>query len=123
MAPDSESTGSLFRLAESVGRGTRRGVESLGFGATLISQSLYWLIFGRRHGQIVRSNSVFKEAMEAGVGAIPIVSVLSFAIGITLAMVSRCRLVWWYVHRQYYVGGLRGNGYEPDVLLHHGRRR
>jgi phospholipid/cholesterol/gamma-HCH transport system permease protein len=86
MASDSESTGSLFRLAESVGRGTRRGVESLGFGATLISQSLYWLIFGRRHGQIVRSNSVFKEAMEAGVGAIPIVFVLSFAIGITLAM-------------------------------------
>ena len=86
MATDSGSPGSLLRIAESVGRGTRRGVESLGFGATLVAESLYWIVRGSRHGQVVRTGPVFKEAMEAGVGAIPIVAVLSFSIGVTLAM-------------------------------------
>jgi len=41
---------------------------------------------GRRVGQRVRSSPVFAQMMVIGVSAIPIVSILSVAIGITLSM-------------------------------------
>ncbi len=74
------------RLAEQVGRGTVRGIEGIGHGASLLSESLYWLCLGWRRNQPVRLPSVFSEMMEIGIRAIPIVTVLSAAIGIMLAI-------------------------------------
>jgi phospholipid/cholesterol/gamma-HCH transport system permease protein len=76
----------VVRLTESVGRGTVRALSSVGFGASLVGSSIYWLLFGRRHGQVVRARPVFAEMMEIGIRAIPIVTLLSVTIGIMLAI-------------------------------------
>jgi phospholipid/cholesterol/gamma-HCH transport system permease protein len=81
-----EEHGSPARFLESVGRGVARSVEAFGFGAHLFFESFYWLIMGRRVGQRVRSSPIFAQMMVIGVNAIPIVSILSVAIGITLSM-------------------------------------
>ncbi len=76
----------VVRLTESVGRGTVRGLSSVGYGAALVGQSIYWLLLGRRHGQVVRARPVFAEMMEIGIRAVPIVTLLSVTIGIMLAI-------------------------------------
>ena len=71
---------------EGVGRRAVEGVETLGFGAVLLVDSLRWLVAGRRRRQPVRVAPIAAEMVEMGVGAIPIVSVLSLTIGVMLAM-------------------------------------
>jgi phospholipid/cholesterol/gamma-HCH transport system permease protein len=83
-APDKH--GSPVHALESVGRGASRFVDAFGFGAHLFFESLYWLIMGRRKHQRVRADPVFAQMMVIGVNAIPIVSMLSVAIGVTLSM-------------------------------------
>ena len=74
------------RFAERVGRGVTQGVENVGFGASLLSQSAAWIALGHRRRQPVGLASIAAEMMTMGIGAIPIVSVLSFTIGAMLAM-------------------------------------
>ncbi|HEX9814474.1 MAG TPA: ABC transporter permease [Myxococcota bacterium] len=81
-----EEHGSPVHALESVGRGANRFVDAFGFGAHLFFESLYWFVLGRRVGQRVRSEPVFAQMMVIGVSAIPIVSMLSVAIGVTLSM-------------------------------------
>jgi len=76
----------VLRAIEGVGRGTVRGVESFGYGANLLSESVYWLFLGRRRQQPVRAAPVFAEMMQVGIGAVPIVSMLSLTIGVMLAI-------------------------------------
>ena len=86
MASAARTPSAVARGFEAVGRASARGLEFLGFGASLFGQSLYWLMFGRRLRQPVRAAPVAAQAMEAGIRAIPIVSILSFTIGIMLAL-------------------------------------
>ena len=83
-APDRKK--SPVQVLESAGRSATGFVDAFGFGAHLFFQSLYWLIMGRQKGQRVRAEPVFSQMMVIGVHAIPIVSILSVAIGITLSM-------------------------------------
>jgi len=76
----------VVRLAERVGRGTIGGIEGIGHGAVLLAESIYWVLLGWRRNQPVRLPAVFSEMMEIGIRAIPIVTVLSAAIGIMLAI-------------------------------------
>jgi phospholipid/cholesterol/gamma-HCH transport system permease protein len=76
----------LVNGVERIGRSAVRGFEAVGFGASLFVQSAFWVVMGRRRRQPVRSGPIFSEMMEAGVAAIPIVSVLSLAIGLMLAI-------------------------------------
>jgi phospholipid/cholesterol/gamma-HCH transport system permease protein len=76
----------LSRLAERAGRSTIRGIEEFGFAASLLGESLYWILLGPHRGQPVRIDSVFRQMMEIGIYAIPIVTVLSAAIGVMLAI-------------------------------------
>ena len=76
----------LLRTAERAGRGTLRGVEAVGFAAVLLAQSVYYVAVGARTGQRVRLASVVDEAMEIGVRAIPVVSLLAATIGVMLAI-------------------------------------
>ncbi len=85
MAASPGESGAL-RLAGSVGRGAARGAESVGFGATVLSNACYWLLLGRRRRQPVRAAPVFAQMMESGIGALPIVSMLALTIGIMLAI-------------------------------------
>jgi len=78
----------LRTLLESVGRRTINGIEELGYIFSLLAESLYWLALGKRRKQPVRIASIFKETMMIGIEAIPIVSVLCFAVGVMLAIQS-----------------------------------
>jgi len=78
---------------EAIGRATvgvlaraAAGVAEFGFGAALFAQSIYFLLIGRFRHQPVRLPAVVDQAMEIAIRALPIASVLSLMIGITLAM-------------------------------------
>ena len=76
----------LMDALEHAGRATVEGVKEFGYAAALFFESIYWLVVGRRWRQPVRMASVFSEAMEIGILALPIVTVLSMTIGIMLAI-------------------------------------
>jgi len=76
----------IRRLSERVGRQFVTGVEDFGYGAALLVESLYWLIVGPWAKQRVRMGAVFKEMMDIGVLAIPVLSILAFANGAMMAM-------------------------------------
>lgn len=75
-------------MIEDMGRRTIRGIQELGYIVCLLLESVYWLFVGPRHRQPVKVSSVFAEIMKMGVDAIPITSVLCFAVGIMLAIQS-----------------------------------
>ena len=77
---------SFVSVADKVGRVTVRALDELGFAATLLAQSLYWLAAGKRQRQPVRVQSVFHQARDIGVNALPILTVLTFTIGVMLAI-------------------------------------
>lgn len=76
----------LRAFVESIGERAYRGVQELGYVFALLVESLFWLFLGKSRNQAVSLSSVFAEAMAIGVRAIPIVSVLSFAVGVMLAI-------------------------------------
>ena len=76
----------MRRVAEQVGRKAVLGLEELGYIIVLLSESIGWLFMGHRRRQPVRAAAVFHEAMQIGVQAIPIVSMLCFAVGVMLAI-------------------------------------
>jgi phospholipid/cholesterol/gamma-HCH transport system permease protein len=73
-------------LGELVGRKFVAGVEDFGYGAALLGESLFWIIFGYWFQQRVRLQAVFAEMMDIGVQAIPVLSILAFANGAMMAM-------------------------------------
>lgn len=89
MTTPSSPSGSLnpaAQMLDRLGRTAAGIVSSFGYGASLFFQAVYWLFRGRQLRQIVRVEHVVAEMMLIGVQAIPIVSVLSLAIGVTLSM-------------------------------------
>jgi phospholipid/cholesterol/gamma-HCH transport system permease protein len=83
----------VLEASEKVGRRTlamldigRHGVQEFGQAAVLFAESLFWLVFGRRLHQPVRVKAVVGQMMDIGIRAIPIGTLLSLAIGVTLAM-------------------------------------
>jgi phospholipid/cholesterol/gamma-HCH transport system permease protein len=69
-----------------LGRGAYAAVAELGYVAALLVESLYWITAGRRRRQPVRLPPVFEQTMQVGVGAAGIAAVLSFAVGVMLAI-------------------------------------
>ena len=86
MAHPSDRPPAPVRGIEEIGRGTVGALSSVGYGAALVWESLYWLVMGHRRGQAVRAAPVFAEMMEVGIRAIPIVSMLTATIGVMLAI-------------------------------------
>jgi len=76
----------LSDAMEKIGRSTVRGVEEFGFGASILVESLYWIVMGRRRSQPVRLGPISEEAVDIGIRALPILAVLSGAIGAMLAI-------------------------------------
>jgi phospholipid/cholesterol/gamma-HCH transport system permease protein len=76
----------IARVLERVGHATARGVDELGFAASLLGESLYWTVVGRWRQQPVRLAAVVGQMMEIGVRALPIVTILSATIGAMLAI-------------------------------------
>lgn len=77
---------SLYSSIEKLGAATVRAVEEAGYFFSLLIESFYWIIFGRWNRQPVRLPSVFEQMMAVGIAASPIVIILSFAIGVMLAI-------------------------------------
>ena len=82
----SGGTGRVVGALERIGRRAVSGVEELGYASALFAEGLYWLVAGRLQRQPVRVGHVVQQAMEVGVLAVPIVSVLAFTIGVMLAI-------------------------------------
>ena len=75
-----------FNLIERLGRRVADGVEETGYLFALLVESLFWIFCGAFYKQPVRIPSIFAQMMQVGIAAIPIVFVLSFAIGVMLAI-------------------------------------
>lgn len=76
----------LLRHTDQLGRATVAGLQALGYAAALFAESIYWVLLGKRRHQPVRLASVFRQMMETGVHAIPIICLLLFTIGVMLAI-------------------------------------
>lgn len=73
----------------------RRGfglVSQTGFIFELIRDSLYWTFVAPVTGKGLRIGSTFEEMVKVGVSAVPIVVLISFSIGLILAMQSAYQL-------------------------------
>lgn len=75
-----------LHLLEQLGRRMVSAVEEAGYIFALLVESLFWIFCGPFYKQPVRLPSVFSQMMQIGIAAIPIVFVLSFAIGVMLAI-------------------------------------
>jgi phospholipid/cholesterol/gamma-HCH transport system permease protein len=71
---------------ETLGRHAVQGVFEMGQAAALLVESAAWTLTGRARHQPVRLEAVLRQAMDVGIGAVPIVFVLSFAIGMMVAI-------------------------------------
>ncbi len=85
-SPPGGSPNAAAQMLERIGRSAAGRVAFFGLGASLFAESVRWLIRGRQLRQIVRAEHIAAEMMDIGVFAIPIVSVVSIAIGFTLSM-------------------------------------
>lgn len=78
--------GKSLSSIEQLGRVTVRGIEEFGYSAALLIESIYWILVGPFKQQPVRIPAVFAQMMTIGIAAAPIVFILSFAIGVMLAI-------------------------------------
>lgn len=76
----------MLQLTEALGRRVMAGVTETGLAAMMLAESLWWIVMGRRQLQPVRPAAVLEQAVEIGLRALPIVTVLSFAIGAMVAI-------------------------------------
>lgn len=77
---------SRLRWLARLGEASVHGVTEVGFAAVLFGQALFWLMLGRYRRQPVRLSAIAAQAMEIGIYALPIVSILALTIGAMLAI-------------------------------------
>ncbi len=82
MAERYSTHGRFWQLGEKV----HQAIEAVGYAGLLLLESFYWLFWGWRQEQRVRLSAVVEQMVQTGVQAIPIVSMLSFTVGIMLAI-------------------------------------
>lgn len=71
---------------DTLGRHTVALVEEFGYYLALVVEAVYWLAVGPFKRQPVRPPAMFSQMMTIGIAATPIVFMLSFAIGVMLAI-------------------------------------
>lgn len=76
----------MRQTMEAVGRSTVAGIQEIGLATALFFESIVWLLIGRGLHQPVRLHAVVTQCMDIGVRALPIVTVLSFAVGAMVAI-------------------------------------
>jgi len=74
------------QYVENIGRNTLAGIHEMGLAAALFAESLVWLVIGARVRQPVRLSAIVAQCMDIGLRALPIVTVLSLAIGAMVAI-------------------------------------
>lgn len=71
---------------ERIGRGAVERLAEIGYAATLLAESVMWLVLGSFRRQPVHLGQIVRQGMEVGVLAVPIVTILSLAVGVMLAI-------------------------------------
>jgi len=79
-------TGGVRQAVDNLGRGTVALIEEFGYYLALVVESFYWVFFGPFKRQPVRFSAAAGQMVEIGIAALPIVFILSFAIGVMLAI-------------------------------------
>jgi conserved hypothetical integral membrane protein len=77
---------SHLNVVERMGRKCMDAVSEAGYLFALLIESLFWVFCGAFYRQPVRIPAMFAQMIQIGIAAIPIVFVLSFAIGVMLAI-------------------------------------
>ena len=94
----------LSGMLEKLGRQTIAAIDEFGYSFALLAESLYWIIFGKLRKQPVRLPSVFSQMVTTGIQASPIVFILSFAVGIMLAIQGVATLKTFGAESQVVIG-------------------
>lgn len=76
----------VVALLDRLGRYTMRGVAEFGFAAALFGEAVFWLVMGPKRRQPVRLAPIAAQAMEIGIAALPIITMLAATIGLMLAI-------------------------------------
>lgn len=76
----------LRPFIERVGQRSIQFVEEAGYMSSLLFITISWLLLGQHRKQPVRLAGIFREAMQMGIFAIPIISILCFSVGVMLAI-------------------------------------
>lgn len=63
-----------------------RGLEEIGYVFSLLIETIFWIFWGWRRSQPLQLRATVEQMRQIGVDAIPIVTVLSFTIGVMLAV-------------------------------------
>lgn len=98
------TSNNLPGLLDKLGRQTVAAIEEFGYIFTLLAESVYWIVVGKFRKQPVRIPSVFAQMMTTGIAASPIVFILSFAVGIMLAIQGVATLKTFGAESQVVVG-------------------
>ncbi|TAM81916.1 MAG: ABC transporter permease [Acidobacteria bacterium] len=86
------AAGKITALPDRVGTATLNGLAYVGGLARLTGESAYAAFVGPFRGQRLRLRRAFHQAMAVGVGAIPIVSLITFFVGLIMALQSAYEL-------------------------------
>ena len=81
-----------MEVVTQIGAGVTDGLGYLGALATLGSRAAYYTFVGPFRGKQLRLQSAASQAMEVGVRALPILSLITFFIGLILALQSAYEL-------------------------------
>lgn len=76
------------QIFDSIGRRSVAAMDEVGYAAGLLSEALYWLLFGYRYRQPVRLSATILSMVQFGVSALPIATLLAATIGLMLAIQS-----------------------------------
>ena len=94
----------MLQTVENLGRSATRGVEELGFGFSLLTESLFWIFLGWRRKQAVRLSAIAGQMMEIGIAGLPIATLLAATIGTMLAIQGIYSLRLFGAESYVYVG-------------------
>ena len=78
--------GPVVQTLDRIGRAFVDQVEEFGYFLALTLESVYWILFGPRRRQPVRLSAAAAHMVEIGLAGLPIIFILSFAIGVMLAI-------------------------------------
>jgi phospholipid/cholesterol/gamma-HCH transport system permease protein len=75
-----------MEIVSQIGASTINGINYLGSLASLGARAAYYTVVAPLRGKPLRIERAFSQAMEAGVRALPILSLITFFIGLILAL-------------------------------------
>jgi phospholipid/cholesterol/gamma-HCH transport system permease protein len=78
--------GGIRQPLENLGKASADFIEEFGYYLALIFEGFYWIVVGPFKRQPVRFSVAMSQMVEIGIAALPIVFILSFAIGVMLAI-------------------------------------